>query len=109
MRILLPSVVRLLNGAQIIVKPLNARLSKKERVRNTIRAKIVEWWLNEKKNKWIIQNRLFRLAMDGMAVGTFYGKGCLYQPVVLKSFVKAVTKRKRSRKIKNGGRTDDAL
>lgn len=106
-RILSPSVVRLLNGAQIIVKPLNGHLSKRKTALNTIAAKVVEQWLNDGRNKLIIQNQLFRLALDGMAVGMFSGKGCSYRPVALESFVRIATKKKRIKKTKRGEKTNE--
>jgi hypothetical protein len=101
------SAERLLNGAQIIGKLSNELSSKGRKVLNTIAAKVVEQWLSDEKNKSIIPNQLFRLALDGTAVGMFSDKECSYQPIALKSFVRVATKRKRQRKIKSGGKNEN--
>ena len=95
---LLPFVESRFGGVRLTVKPSKKRLSRKERALSITVANLVEWWLNEPKNKLTILNLLYQSGVYGTGIGTITDNGASFQPIDFKSFVSPATKSKRAKK-----------
>lgn len=85
------SVAKVFDGVQLIAKPLKGRSSKKEKALNTIVARLVTKWLQDRKNRSIILTLLSQLESRGIEIGMCTAKDVLSEATAYRFYADLAT------------------